>query len=890
MTKFDSKGLFLSFLSYPFYVDGKELYEKTLKIAFEKHRDNLNLFDPLHSMDDVLYRPAGYRMFGSQGLLIMSLVDDYMFFHRHFNKNHLQTLLKGTSEESVFDYNSVIISGVSENDGTTLDEKARNSFLLKEKRFPYVGVIRIKIDHRLLVGETNGIESVRKIKSQIDLLSDNHKKKYGCNTYHITVDCFNNDELTTIAFSDSLLYLYDFLGEVRGIKNTDSKIQQKFQYSTVTNEAMPCEKHMFGTTFITFGYNVDYCHSMSNPDFLQPSNNNMGDLEINCIVETKPGHCDAFFNYLEDLKPILGWKDARKNISGGCSIVVSLPLVKIHELEFFCMNDDTFCRDIRKIKISMKSTDGLSECNLLRDHFKSISPIDPIKIDYVLEVKATLKKIGVSKMVKDRILSLFDLYNRAYHNILQKFYLDDLRQALLNYNTMLTDMVGEGYSIDEIEEAVNKEITNMENACYDRLHSDKHNASPLEYSGGIQQYLTMFDYAYKLIYKTFSPNERECFYITISGAKAAASERTIFKLNINDIVFPELFITTAWKEVANFAMFLKKDFKSDHTSEGYANHMRRLMSGWSLYLNDCRSYDVIKYHLKQSDVFIDNDQTCDIVLDLISVELLSYFFKDFIVFHFVFQRDIKLMWHFYLKTLLQTTSVYRHINEIDNRQLIYMLLRLCMVGMISDLEDDKLFVEKQCSVPFDNIFARDWHECFAKVLGLTKCMYGIFEAWDFLSVNEAMIYLYEQNILQEDLDENKTTADVVLERLKNRECVINEMREAFNTGRLIQTKTSTEIDYVICLFYAYMKELYELDKPDSIIRSVPRDELGSVETSCFENNLTDKSSCFSQMAGVLSDVTGGFFIPSAKVRQSYFLLKTTLYRSLWNFRFVKSKF
>ena len=258
--QFEDKGLFLSFISYPFFVDGKKLYNETLKDTFAKHKEKLRLYDPTGFHDQNLYQPEGYRMFGNHGLVILSLVDDYMFFHRYFNKNHLQSLLEesGLDQPHIFDFKSEIISGVTENEGESLENKAKSSFLLKEKRFPFIGIIRMKIDQRLLRGEGNGIKTTRRIKNRIDALSkDIIEEKYNnrdCHSMHISIDCYNNDELITIAFSDSLRFLFDFLGEIRSIKNTD--VNQEYK-EIIEGVEKPFEKHMFGTTFISFGYNVD---------------------------------------------------------------------------------------------------------------------------------------------------------------------------------------------------------------------------------------------------------------------------------------------------------------------------------------------------------------------------------------------------------------------------------------------------------------------------------------------------------------------------------------------------------------------------------------------------------------------------------------------------------
>ena len=91
---FESYGLFLGFLSYPYYVDGKQLSREVVVPFFKEHRDRILKYDN-KKLDEALYKPAVYRMFGTQGLVALSLIDDYSFCSRHFNKNHIRTLLDG---------------------------------------------------------------------------------------------------------------------------------------------------------------------------------------------------------------------------------------------------------------------------------------------------------------------------------------------------------------------------------------------------------------------------------------------------------------------------------------------------------------------------------------------------------------------------------------------------------------------------------------------------------------------------------------------------------------------------------------------------------------------------------------------------------------------------
>ncbi len=894
---FEETGLFLSFISYPFYVDGKNLYNTTLKSSFIEHKKALRLYDPSAENDDSLYIPAAYRMFGSHGLVVMSLVDDYNFFHRHFNKNHLQTLLKN-QDNTVFDYNSVIVSGVTESNGESLEQKAKKSFLLQEKKFPYVGIIRIKVDHRVLRGQGHGIETLRKIKDQIDALAKSHLAKWSCSAKHITIDCFNNDELTTIAFSDSLLYLFDFLGEVRGIKNSNEKIQQ--EYSDTPNkvgENVFYEKHMFGTTYMSFGYDVEYQFDdmEKNVDFIPAKSGELDKLRINCVVETKPGHCDVFANYLEK-EENLEAKIVVKNISGGCSIVATMPLKNIAELEKQCLrnkNDESldrniFLRDVRKIKVSIESPLGMEKCSIEDEkHNPTANNESPIEEGYVFKVKELMKQIGVSKMLRERMLALFELYNRAYRDLLQRFFLNELLPVIKDYFTMLDNMFKRKNSISEIEDVMNHEITNMENAIYDRLHSDKHHTTPLEYNGGIHQHLTSLDFAYKAIRKAFG--YKDPTYVTITGAHRAASERPLFMLNINDVVFPELFITAAWKEVANFAIILLKsdNYPQDkNIEEEYQKILKRLLTGWSRFVQSDESASILKYHLIHSESFLSTDKVYQTVCGFDFKELLQYFFKDFIVFHFAFQRNLNLMWHFYFKVMLQNTTCYSHLNEIDAKHFVHMLLRLFMVGLLSDDDDDRKFIKEQASVPFDSLLASDWVECYSKTLKIAENLHDTLNGYEVDKIKSALIYLNELFIANGNVG-IKTAKEIMNDALEKRERIINRMIEDFKKGVLVDDNDDVSVtDFIICLFNAYLRCLIELEQPEKAIKSLPRNDEGTIVDNLAIKDPPSMSALYGEMTGLLSDVTGGFFVPSAVTRKKYFRLKTTLYKSLWNYRFT----
>ena len=906
-------GLFLGLLSYPFDLDGKKFYDQEIVNFFKTHLKYLRKYDNIISDssdndNDVLYDPRGYRLFGTQGLAILSLVDDYSFFTRVFNKNHIQSILKKNKDNDGplikdFNFKSVVVSGVmetipTENGGQiTLKNKARKTFLKKEKeeKYTYIGIIRLKIDPRVLTHSSSnegikdqGIAVTKRIREAIYNITIKLKDEQ---SDYICVDCFDNDEMTVVAFANNLLYLYNFLGEIRSLKCTD--IGQEYKIGDTVLK----EKHVFASTLLCFGYDPDKIEAVK-------TDNNLNGFYINCLIESKTGHRDSLFEYLKNEKGVLFEKNSTTNITGGCNIVARVPLNKIKSLEEFCEKDPIFIYHTRKVKISLpdiyesdkrnkqytKYEDDKELRKNNQDKDKTDANLD--EIDVILdELRKDIKSLGISKALRDRTMALFDLYDNAHRNLLQQFYLDELKGALKHFHKLIIDFQNDPEeSLYDIEENLNQCINNMESAIYDRLHHQKYNQAPLEYNGGIQQYLTAFDYAYKTI--TAVLGSEEAVYVTITGPERASSVRNLFRLNINDIVYPELFISAVWKEASNYVNESLNGRKGlEEISTKYKN-FSQLIRRWNKLLDDnhksSRLFDNIRYRLNHDKRFNPSDPVHNYILNSVSIEMLSYFFQDAIVFHFTYLYDYELMWHMYLKTMLQTTICYHRLNKIDNGYLIFMLLRLFMINKTMNRNAADEYINTQKDNPFDTSLSGTWIECFQKTLEMSEIIYEVIEKEGFLDLCKFQIGRIEDRIGETAPHQHDVHQDVLERRIQKS----IENKNCMERGEVVfPEKDENPVNYLICLFNAYLDAVHTLDCPDSnepySIKTVPRiPEDGSI-LDLNELNLKDELN--NNMSNVLSDPTGGFFTRTTKIRQEYFTYRTVLYKSLWNFRFTNNK-
>ena len=124
--------------------------------------------------------------------------------------------------------------------------------------------------------------------------------------------------------------------------------------------------------------------------------------------------------------------------------------------------------------------------------------------------------------------------------------------------------------------------------------------------------------------------------------------------------------------------------------------------------------------------------------------------------------------------------------------------------------------------------------------------------------------------------------------LETRKEQIALMCESFSRYELIEPSDQhvnngqISPDFIVCMLFAYLKQIYILDGMDKsapVLKSVPRSNNGEIDAEILgdmERGLTSLH--------ILADPTSGFLITPQSVRNRYFALRTTLYRSLWNYR------
>ncbi len=872
--RFEQEGLFIGLISYPFSTDGKELYEHIFQPFFSSHREDYLCKHCYGPIEENLYKPVAYRMFGNYGITILSLIDEYAFGCRIFNPGHISS----DNNEKQYKYKSVVVIGSSEtsDENAYLLPRADKTFLAKKKRYPFIGVIRLKLDYRVLIGR--GLDAIEKIKAKIESLKTNLVE---C----LVVDTYDNDELVTIAFSNDLDNLYPYLDGIRKLTCRDVGIDCPQGCDNVS-------KHVFASCHISFGYDIGFSFgNVGNENFQQAKFSST--ITINCLLETKPGHRDVLCNILsEKLKDFVDNSEPwlRRTITGGSIVHAQIPITAVESLQKIAYADTDFISHVRRIKLTLNDDRQVSTSSQIGNHFKSSNVCKLFPENDISEVKTVLKQLGVSKIVRDRLLALLDLFNDCGANKLQSYYFEQLKNSVCNLKKVLYDALNGDSDLWMIEASLNEEINAFETAFYNRIHNNMTPNTILEYSGGIQQHLQAFGFAYKKIVEILDRNNSNVQYTCITGEEKVSSVRTHIELNINHIIYPQLFATTVWKEAANFSnIVLDRLNERPGLSEDGLEIIRQINT-YRSFIRDSSSFDVIKNSLYQETDLNKNDIVYAVIDSLIDKELVKYTISDYIVYHFAFQRNFQMMWHFYMKVLLQTSSAYHRLGKIKRRAFVFVLMRLMLVALRDAGRNTGLhhFIEEQTYKPFDSVLAPAWMECYNKTLIACKNIFKTLENYSYSDVSNDIILFSEYGLVESEpyikeickklYNDNIGTINAIIEAREKR---IHKLEEKFNKFELAisgNTENYKSPDNIVCLLSAYLKIIYNIDsvkKQNLKLCSMPRNFDGEVSFPKI-----DEIDSFT--SDILPDTIGGFFVPNPEVRKKYFGYRTTLFRTLWH--------
>lgn len=888
--RFDNFGLSIGLIQYSFMTSGKELFENFKENLFAKYRRNIRRLANNSGLHRHLYMPAGYRMFGSRGLAILSLMDDYAFGNRIFNPNHHKAC-----EER---YDARIITAIAEsNNGNYLLSMAKKTFLKKNGRFPFVGIMKMKVDPRLLRGR--GIFLIRSIKDRIqnirtefeqNLSNEEFLCKVKTNIELITVECFDNDEMAVIVFSNSMSHIYRLMRKIKCMKYQD--LDRCLQNQDRKKEK---DRHVFSSCHINLGYDVEFNFEKASEKFLPCSGDAYEGIKVEFMCEVKPGHDDEKFKKIFPKSNV-----TETRLTGGNKICCNYSVKQIHRLEHLCEKKKAFSKNVTGVEISL-SHKTTKECDseVLQDKHLYYDVGRYIQIDNneLEKIKSILNKNGIPKVVRERLLSLFRLYNRNSTDLLHAFYLKELKGALESVKDNIQDLIyNTDVSIQNITDEINRWISYFEGALYNRFIAKSANDTMLEYNGGVQQWLTSYDFVYKQINHVLLPlpeNKRhEAVYVSVVGAEGEHSTSQNLQLNINQITYPELFVYSVWKEASNYSHpVLEEHYTNLNTLE--QKEVMHLNNRWRNLINSDEHVNKIRTELREEGLAESLDDIYRIILEFWDKRTMKYCLADQIVHHFCYLEDFPLNWHFYWKGYLQSERCFARPGEVAMIPFVHALLRILIIGLANDKKE---FIREQWDKPFDSSLSGAWHSCFLKVLKCAEIIYRVLERHNFNEVNDNYVASIEETLCE--LTPYMKAYKQKYKKCKTDDCVKlhnviaeKKFKPLLDAGKLVEPKKcqidngAYSPDFVVCILNSFLQQVMVLDEAEGkIISKVPRGgEHHDIEV-ILERPEEDIKDIYANMFGRPSDQLGGFFTSDFETRKKYFVLCTAFHKSLWHYR------
>lgn len=588
--KIDPHGLFIGLVNLPLTQE-ESFNENFVENIFKSYSESLRNISGTN-LHDSLYKPISYILFGNYDMGIISLVDDSVFSLQKFKPNS-EIILDNSENTDLninynFNYQVLHCSKFNYNiPKNTLLNLFEEIVLPKPNKdsASFISITTLKIRSSLIIG--SGIRINQLIHEAIDNCIKNEEKKIK----YIVLETNSWHEYVILLFSNDIDLLCKKVVEIRDLKfesikkldilqlKDNSKIYKKSLLYKLKKEISENEQ-IFSTSYTYLG--LDY-RVLLDKELIK----NLKDSKLKVALKwhTKPGHTerlisivnkhinskthnkkfdnkinaiygngDLEFDFFDDIKKIVGYYSEMINESKNESNSIS------NAKEVRNLSRKT--RSIPKLEIVVSPNENFSDLdiNTVRNFIEEKLSITKKEL---IHVDVTLCKHNVSKAVRQRILKLLNNYNSGIQDTSLYIYFIDLRPFVKNIISYANSLE-KAKNVDsyDIHSKLNQ-IANIFDLAYrNRIHHSNRTIElsdfSLEFNGGIQQVVSAYDTIFKIFRDNFSYNKgkeiypiKSSFLTYFCGEPGVYSGLDFLQLNISQLIQPEVFIASIFKESLN---------------------------------------------------------------------------------------------------------------------------------------------------------------------------------------------------------------------------------------------------------------------------------------------------------------------------------------------------
>lgn len=837
--------------------------------------------------DNHLYEPIGYKTFGDNNLMFFSLFDDFSYPNRVFHPFNGNG--DSVAKYQNYEYQVVVGINILHSGCNCGNDTLEHLFSIdKLQIFPFSCVTKLKANPIFLCG--NGLDYIELIKAHIYITSSENK------IHTIIANGVGSDEVIIISFANSMRAIAESIFRIRNLQFKELATVNDTWFNQVLSNSFATENeekdikdaHVFSYSYSTCGYAIDRSEI---PTELPDDN-----CKITFTWTIKPGHITNFTKELklrmEQLE--LGktaWKDCLYVSNTKVCLSLEHHILGEDSERFFRTLDglrelDFKKRNIRKLHIDISVEDNnnlldgsISETDLekhpnTKDTFKRYT----YSKEKLSDIRNDLDKARISKVIKERIMKMYHNYDDCVQDpafvvsfIGLKPFLDFLADTIKIYS--------EGKSTrtsDIMHEWLDNSLRDFEQAYLNRFHQSNRMRTlsdfNLEWNGGIQQIISSMDYTYKLLMKCCSVDSPRSF-MYISGYERVHVTDHSYRINMQHVTYPELFVTTVWKEMFNFIpteitkIYNKEDLPLKFFSDD--NFINRL-----------------KIQIYNHHMYNPADNINASFLSNLNKELMVSILADSLAFFYGYGKDYRLFEFWYWRYFMQTPMIYNSRGDIDQNRFFLFMVRMLFVKILESGNPDS--IESLRFKPFDSAFSSNWVLFFENASAISKILYEQLEQLDYglhiKSLSSVLLhYTYpDAGKILEGKSELKDKKDFMraemnlISSLRNK--VYQECSDFFN-DRTIPT-TQFESEYIanfVCGFLTgYLHHIRSLDDTTTDTeyeRLLSRDKSGH----------PDISNQFSKFyKPLLADPLGGFFCIDGDIIKEYFSARSVFYMTMFH--------
>lgn len=432
------------------------------------------------------------------------------------------------------------------------------------------------------------------------------------------------------------------------------------------------------------------------------------------------------------------------------------------------------------------------------------------------------------------------------------------------------------YNSRDIHEWLDTILRDFEQAYLNRFHQSNRMRTlsdfNMEWNGGIQQIISSMDFTYKMLMKCCGVDTPKNF-MYISGYERIHVSDHSYRINMQHVTYPELFVTTVWKEMFNF---LPPEItkKADKDSMPLKRFLEKDF------------IDRLKIQIYNHYQFNPANEVHSAFFHNLDSELIVSFMADSLALYYGYNKDFELFQYWYWRYLMQTPMLYNQSKGIDQNIFFLFMVRILLIRMISsENREDAKTLRLQ---PFDPAFSSEWLCHFEDALTLSGIIYDILEKFNYsqLIKNSFFKILFKTypEIHDKAKKEYSSTSDLLenatAEIYRGRDKIYRSCIDMFNK-RVIPTRIFSDsiADFIYGFLSGYLIYIRDMDRDlnntmrDKFEKLLPRDEQG------YPDIPEDNTDIFGNL---LADPCGGFFCIDGIAIHQYFAVRSIFYMTLFH--------